>query len=204
MSFSFSIISSPYMVDRKDMRRAFCRPFFYGIEIYLLSVSMLWPIGCRKHTSSPETSPRLPLMVVSSFCWCSASCASVTVSTFFAGFLRVTPSRLAVHSTLLTSVNYNIVLLVVHHLRFCCPYFIMCYLHGEFDSFVCYIFPSLAMGSFKLTMIPRSVLFSYSTKFVIWHRLAIVLQQWLDYLQTTSTVMVQHRARLDETILNQS
>lgn len=34
--------------------------------------------------------------------------------------------------------------------------FIMCYLYDEFVSSVCYIFPSLAMGSFKLTMIPRS------------------------------------------------
>lgn len=93
-----------------------------------------------------------------SFCLCVLLLVPVLPSAlFFAGFLQVTPSRLAVHSTLLlTSVNYNIVFLVVRHLRFCCPYFIMCYLHSEFDSSVCYIFPSLAMGSFKLTLMPRS------------------------------------------------
>lgn len=156
MSSSFSIISSPYMVDRKGMRRTFRRSFFHGIEIYLLSVSMLLANRSSQRCFFPG-SISTAASYGSSFYLCSASCACITVRAFFfAGFLRVTPSRLAVHSTLLTSVNYNIVFPVVRYLRSCCPYFIMCYLHGEFDSSVCYIFPSLAMGSFKLTMIPRS------------------------------------------------
>jgi hypothetical protein len=49
--------------------------------------------------------------------------------------------------------------------------FTMCYLlPGEFGLFVfcsrcAFIFPSLAMGSFKLTMIPCSAIFGFHTLF---------------------------------------
>lgn len=130
--------------------------FSMGLRFICYLCLCFWPIGRRKDASSPEASRRLPLMAVHFTCVLLLVPVLLSGLFFFAGFLRVTPSRLAVHSTLLTSVNYNIVFPVVRHLRSCCPYFIMCYLHGEFDSSVCYIFPSLAMGSFKLTMIPRS------------------------------------------------
>lgn len=77
---SSSIISSPYMVDRKGVRRTFRRTFFHGIEIYLLSEPMLWPIGCLGHASFREASRRLPLWQFIPLC--SASCACITVSTF--------------------------------------------------------------------------------------------------------------------------
>lgn len=125
MSSSFSIIPSPYMVDRKGVRRTFRRTFFHGIEIHLLSVSMpsfgqlvvsiMLPSG--KHLDG--------CLYGSSFCLCSASCACITVSRFFvsSSFFGLPLSRLAIHSTLRTSLNYNMVFLVVRRLRFCCPYF---------------------------------------------------------------------------------
>jgi hypothetical protein len=171
MSSSFSIISSPYMVDRKGVRRTFRRTFFFmglGLICYLclcfgqsVVANMLLH---RKHLDG--------CLLWQFICLCVLLLVPVLPSALFsAGFLQVTPPRLAVHFTLLlTSVNYNIVFLIVRHLRFCCPYFIMCYLHSEFDSSVCYIFPSLAMGSFKLTLMPRSdtsSLFPHSTKLAI-------------------------------------
>ena len=131
------------------MRRTFRRTFFHGIEIHLLFVSMLWPIGCLGHASFREASRRLPLwqFLLLVFCF---------LCLYSRSFFGIPLSRLAIHSTLLTSLNHNIVYLVVRHLRFCCLYFYPVLPLRRVVSSVCYIFPSLAMGSFRLTMFPRS------------------------------------------------
>jgi len=85
MSSSFSIISSPYMVGRKGVRRTFRRTFFFmGLRLicYLclcfgqsVVANMLL---LQKHLDGCLLWQFILLV-------CSASCACITVSTFFRG-----------------------------------------------------------------------------------------------------------------------